>query len=305
MRAEFSERQYELAVNTELLAGAAERLFSVPSPVSEAGLGYDVAMVPAMATIWSILGLRKSATGVNPGMGILRNRAAPPFAASLFVQYKCSEELRRPYAKEAGWRRSLGAARSLPYYRYRLQAAQRGTLVELSRQVGRSAEVCYAAPAFISLAQLNELQMIGEVVPRSDFLPVPEVDAFLATQGDSATQSSKNHVWTYGEAGRDGILCSEPAPIPSFSGESLYEGLVERAIQNQQALVRHLFDLEEQVMAWGLGEAAPDSQGQPRRLRNTARFLQAPPGIRAALNIQGEVSRCGIGWSLALAWPSE
>lgn len=295
--AEFSERQYELAVNLELLGQGKRSGYSVPSQVAEAELGYDVALIPGISSIWPILGIARQPDGAEPGRGILGTRSAPRFAASLFIQYKCPEELRGANAKEAGIRRALGVERPLPYFRYELEERQLSKLRTLSQQVGGDAEVCYAAAAFISLEWLHELQAMRGVVPQSNFLPLAEIEAALGA--NSGAGRTGPHVWTYGgPAHPGGVLCSEPTRLRSLDEEGLRAMLAVLAREGRRDFESHTFALDKAVRAWEGGADALDLQFQGGVL------LQAPAYVHAALRIHYSMSSCGVGWYLATV-PSE
>jgi len=308
-RAEFSERQYELAMNLELLSGAKAPLFSTPSQAAEKTLGYDVALVPAFPTVWSLVGYSSPPSGVIPGFGVLGHDSAPTFAASLFIQYKRPVEMRGTTAREAPLRAAAGVKRSLPYFRYGLAEEQLRVLLELSREVGDRAVVCYAAPAFVELADLHEMQVHSHVCANSNFLPLPNLDAVLGSATTAVSSDGRlPHVWTYGKAGHAGLLCSEPLAIESWQGSELWHRAVARAIEGGREVGPHVVDLARAIEGWEETFGAPvrdrwggmpPPPGQARRLR----FGQVHIESMAAFNLQNALRRQGIGWLLALARP--
>ena len=289
---EFSERQFELAVNLELLAGSAGPPFSVPSLQAEKNLGYDIAMVPALPSIWGLLGRAWVPQGFR---GWSAEPPEPPFAASLFIQYKCAESLVGSGAGQVSARERLCRSGPLPYFRYELKRPQLDQLIQLSRAAGSQAEVCYAAPAFTGLGQLHHLQMTRFVVNATDFLPVPEVDAFLRAYA-AAKGKPRSHVWTYRGAGEGGVICSEPAPLESVGGEALLRVLREDWLREPRPVTRHLLEMEEVVAGW---ERELDTGDRPPLEHEP----QMPPAMAAAAEIQGRLERNGLAWLLALAWP--
>lgn len=286
--AEFSEREYELAMNIELLAGGGA--YSLPSQVAEKELGYDIALVPGCAAVWGKLGFARGLRGAAPGRGILSHPSAPTFAASLFLQYKRPEELRGPSAKETAPRKAAGTKRHLPYLRYELGRFQLSRLVHLHHEVGPLAEVCYAAAAFVSVDLLRELQLWQGVVASSNFLSLGQVDESL---GPSAHDGS--HVWTYGDHGNtDGVLCSEPLLLESYSGWSFLEGLARRLDEEPLELSEHLYELDQRVQAWSARHWGSTSRSPEWPL-----LLQMPGAMRAAASIERTARRRGLGWFLA------
>ncbi len=297
--AEFSERQYELAINTELLAGSGQ--FSVPSQAAEHDLGYDVALVPGISAVWSMLGLDGGPPGAAPGRGVLGHPAAPVFAASLFLQYKRPEKLLAANAREARLRSAAGADPCLPYLRYQLEANQQSRLIDLSREVGPLAEVCYAAATFVSLAVLTECQASQMVVSTSNFLSVAALDAVL--KGSTPrTDQAKAHVWTYGESRKHvGVLCSDPMRINSYGKREILDALAGRLAESPIDLAQHLYALDESMRAWEVGQSPQGHGGEPSYPSRDSwpMVIQMPGAAGAALSIQDAASRQGLGWYLA------
>ncbi len=298
--AEFSERQFEQAVNLELLGGIGGAQFSVPTQRDEAELGYDVAMIPALDAIWPMLG-REAPRGVRARRGILSHRSAPTFAASLFIQYKRPEILRGRRAREAQKRAAIGADPCLPYFRYELPEPQLQTLLDLSVQVGEDAVICYSAPAFVSIDRLCELQLLGAVLGMTDFVPLSE----LAPRISAAPPGAGNpHVWTYGGPGRAGVLCSDPESLASWNIETLREILVDKLQTEPRSPEDHLVGLVSGVREWASeSPSEDDSFDLDWLLRRPWRIWNGPLHPMLALDIQSALFRKGIGWIMALAWP--
>jgi hypothetical protein len=286
--AEFSEREYELAMNIELLAGGGQ--YSVPSQVAEKVLGYDIALIPGLTAIWGLLGHAAPLAGMPPGEGILGLPSAPAFAASLFLQYKRPEELRGGSAKEAEPRRAAGVSHCLPYLRYELERFQLDRLLELQAEVSGMAEVCYAAARFIHSDALRERQAVRQVVNSSDFLPLDKIGSLLGPVG-----SRETHVWTYGVHESEGVLCSEPHKLQSYRGWQLLEGLADVLGGEPISVEEYVFALDQAVDAWTVKEFG----SMPRRADDWPWMMQMPGVVRAGLNIERAVRRRGLGWFLA------
>ena len=168
---QFGERQYELAANLELLAGAGS--FFTPTTAMEEHLGVDVAMTPGDPRIWRLLGVRPPG-GVTAGPSSFAGwpthtpaATTPPFLVSLFLQYKRSTELTRDWANE--W-----PAHHRPYWRVELSSRQHGTLRSLETVVGSQAVVRYAAPKFWRHDDMWRLQGAGAVLDNSLFFAPSE-----------------------------------------------------------------------------------------------------------------------------------
>ncbi|HEX5989562.1 MAG TPA: hypothetical protein VFY75_05055 [Solirubrobacterales bacterium] len=287
--AQFSEREYELAMNIELLAGNGK--YSVPSQVAEKWLGYDIALVPGLTSVWGLLGLSAPPIGVPPGQGILGHPSAPAFAASLFLQYKRPEELRGGSAKEAAPRREAGVAPPLPYLRYGLGRFQLDRLLNLQAEVSGLAEVCYAAASFVSGDHLKEMQALRAVVSSSDFLSLGKVDSLLGPGGPGA-----DHVWTYdAHEPAGGVLCSEPRKVRSYRGWQLLEGLAEALGEEPVTLENYVYELDQAVDAWSVRELGSISKSPS----DWPWLMQLPGVARAALNVERTARRHGLGWVLA------
>jgi hypothetical protein len=286
--AEFSEREYELAMNIELLAGGGR--YSVPSQVAEKALGYDIALIPGLTSVWALLGYASPLAGVPPVGGVLGHPSAPAFAASLFLQYKRPEELRGGSAKEAEPRRAAGATPCLPYLRYELERFQLDRLLGLQAEVSGLAEVCYAAASFIRSDELKEMQAFRQVVSSTNFLPLGKLGSLLGPRGPREA-----HVWTYGARQSEGVLCSEPRKVQSYTGWQLLEGLAEALGGEPMSVEEYVFELDQAVDAWTVKEFG----SMPKGVDDWPWLLQMPGVVRAGLSIERAARRHGLGWFLA------
>jgi hypothetical protein len=197
MLATFHERQYELAMNLELLSGGSGAFFA-PMQVVEEALGFDIALVPGEAAIWQHLGIAAgppgAPTAVAYGDANTPAPGAPVFSASLFCQYKRPERMIGP---TAGQRTARGVQDGgLPYFRVFLDPNQHDVLLDLEQHVGQDAVVRYAAPCFHRIEHLWVRQATREVAGDSVFI----------APSDAGNPPS---CWTYDDAGTP-IFCSEP-----------------------------------------------------------------------------------------------
>jgi hypothetical protein len=317
--AEFSERQYELAVNLELLCGGAGE-YLVPTQRAEKIGGFDIALVPALKAIWSHLGAEP-----EPRAG---GRRPPPFAASLFIQYKRPEELVGHSAGEVKCRKAKAVGAPLPYLRYRLDSGQLRALMALHARVGGGAEVCYAAAGFISRRELHRRQASSEVMEGSNFLSMRKIEETRRSYGLPPLSRRERHTWTYREMRMDGVLCSEPTPIEGVGRDDLMLDLLRRARANELGVAGHLDSLGGAVATWDLEQkrgvkkelpgyvepqlaleppprALPEGVDQliDRGGRQRQRGIAEP--VRTALDVYDAARSRGIDWHLALVWPRQ
>lgn len=291
IHAGFSEREYELAMNMELLGDS--RQFSLPSQIAEKDLGYDIALVPGLTAIWAELGYSPGLPGVASGRGVLSHPSAPTFAASLFLQYKRPEQLRGGSAKEAKTRRAAGVNPCLPYLRYQLEQEQLSRLIDLHHEIGPLAEVCYAAALFVSLKQLRACQAGRTVVRGSNFLPLAKVATALAPDVQRSA-----HVWTYSDQWMSqGVLCSDPIEIDSYRGAELIDRMSIKLEEGSAELWHHLVELARSLEAWSARHGGPLPEFAYRKLRPSS----DPGPFQAAMNIEEIAKQQRLGWFLALS----
>lgn len=210
-RAEFHERQYELAANIELIGGSGE--FFAPTPTAEKLLGIDCALTPGDSRIWSLLGVsppsrRPLGAKTFPAWPkAFPTGAPPPFLVSLFVQYKRPDYLVRGSAGE--WQHH-GA----PYYRMHLTSHQHRLLIDLEQSVGSDAVVVYAVPSFWQYDDLWMAQGLGAILDTSVFVR-------------PSTIGPGHRRWTWNPGGR-GIAHSEPFDAPPQRVSELRDEIVAR-----------------------------------------------------------------------------
>ena len=174
MLATFHERQYELAMNIELLLGSGA--FFAPMQVVEEAVGYDIALVPGEAAIWQHLGIAAglpgTPTAIAYGPANVPMMGGPVFSASLFCQYKRPERMIGATAGQRAARSLQGGA--LPYFRVFLDRDQHEVLSDLEQSVGQDAVVRYAAPRFHRIEDLWVRQATRQVAGDSVFISPSE-----------------------------------------------------------------------------------------------------------------------------------
>ena len=216
-RAEFEEKEYEIAFTIEL---AAERgiVFS-SGQVLEKVVGYDAAAHPERDhLIWQLLhvsrpkGLRLVQPIWSPG-DLPPAHQLPRQPVSLLLQYKRPDFLTGSAA--AQWRLWNG-----PYYRFARTGHQHEILRRLQIRLGPEALVRYAAPAFSYRAELEYRHLRRTVIEGSGFV--------------SPTRLGRHTVWTYRSPGTNG----RPNPRgPAFRFEAFDDlvghvrGAFERGVE--------------------------------------------------------------------------
>lgn len=182
-RAEFEEKEFEVAAAIELAVGA-----SGFGPVYSSGqvlerlLGYDAAAAPAPThPIWQVLrvprppGVRLVPAHWAPGDTPPSDRL-PPTPVSLTLQHKRPEYLRGGTAGQWWmWRQ--------PYLRFSTSTAQQRVLLRLHRALGGRALVRYAAPAFWRRGDFEAAILRRSVLAEAGFV--------------SPGRLAGHRVWTY------------------------------------------------------------------------------------------------------------
>jgi hypothetical protein len=213
--AEFEEKEYESAAFGELMRPDA----SGPSVAFSAGqvlekvVGYDAAAAPSPEhAAWRILqaprppGVRLLPAMWAPGPQPADDRL-PSTPVTLVLQFKRPEYL---YGATAGqWR-----FWHQPYFRFARQTEQQRVLATLERNVGDSALVRYAAPAFWQRGHLEAAHLRGEVVQTSGFV--------------SPRHLARHHWWTYVAPGIDGRANPAGSSARFEAREDLYAALFDR-----------------------------------------------------------------------------
>jgi len=189
-RAEFEEKEYEIAATVELAWGAGGHgLIYSPGQVLERIVGFDVSANPGPShRLWAVMQVPRP-PGISLVPSLWLPGQMPPTGrlptrpVSVVLQYKRPEYLRGHAAKQwHRWRR--------PYFRIVRSREQQTVLLRLERKVGARAIVRYAAPAFWRRADLESNQLTGQVLATSGFV--------------SPASVGKHRVWTYIQPGTQG-----------------------------------------------------------------------------------------------------
>jgi hypothetical protein len=235
-KAEFEEKQFEGAANTEL-ARDRGRVFS-PGQVEENILGYDVAAIPSEVVtelLFRIAGLRLDAPVWLTPNWWLRCPHQPPGSAlpsryaSLLVQYKRPELCFSPTEP-------LFGAHGGAYFRISLAKGQHRTLVRLDEALNGEAQVRYAAPCTVSRKELEQWQIDASVLENTNFVQPRRIGL-------------RHRAWTYRKPGATGYrneYTEDDEPIGSDDIEALVELLTETRAEGS-ALAEHLSALVQAI----------------------------------------------------------
>jgi hypothetical protein len=101
-----------------------------------------------------------------------------------------------------------------PYWRISIDNRQQSTLDALTRAIGETGLVCYAAPAFHRLSQLYSHTTQGTIVANSSF--------------PNASSLSGHTAWNYCVPGAIGVANTDPKEIDEPSFFSKIEDIVRR-----------------------------------------------------------------------------
>lgn len=236
-RAEFTEKEYELAFAIELASSRGVVFGS--GQVLEKIIGYDAAAHPEPDhVIWQILrvprprGLRLVQAMWLPGHVPPRGDL-PGQPVSLLLQYKRPDHLIG--ARAAQWPIWNG-----PYYRFTRTRHQHAILRRLQRRLGTQAVVRYAAPAFSRRAELEHRHIRRTVIEASGFV--------------SPSRLGRHTTWTYKAPGIDGRP-NPRGPATPFESFADLSAAVRGTIGRRMELVPfEKYPLSTHVAA--LGDAA-------------------------------------------------
>lgn len=224
--AEFEEKQYEWALLNELMTGSPH---AYPSgQVLEALVGYDLALHPGRSKIWGLLGAGfPSGVVLTAGLWAGAPKAPedhklPGNIVSLILQVK------RPQLLDH-WRAGQDHYWRGPYFRFHVTPSQQDQLEALESNTRGTALVRYAAPAFLSLQDLEERQLNATVSNGSTFV-APEVLV-------------GHRLWSYAGPGTVGYA----NPEGSESWGDTWQTLLGRAAEQAEprTLDEHVIELAE------------------------------------------------------------
>ncbi len=264
----FSERQFELAANLELLGPS--KAFFAPSTNLEQALGFDVALWPGNAAVWPVLlGLPPLAAPPGAPPPPLAGAGAPLFAvASLFVQYKLPFHLNTAGAAGGTARQAAFGPAGAPFFRVTVPPAQQAAFSAWEAGVTPFGGLCrYAAPRFRSWALMGVNQMTGSVCQNSAWTSPAALGA--------------STVWTFDAGGALHMRHSEPEVLRGETVEELSRSLLDVAVGGDRTVVRrHIEQLADSL------KEGEDTGGRAATIRSAlASQNPAEELVDAAVNI--------------------
>lgn len=225
-RAEFAERQYEIAVHIELARGGAGPF--VPTQAAEKYIGVDAASDPAKwHAIWQILSVQiprrvELSPTLWPELPPRFHNQIPGRMCSLFMQFK------RPVfqdRKSAKYFAHIGGT----YFQVGITPHQQQTLLRLERRLRTKAVIRYAAPAFWSRSDFELHDRHRQVLSNSAYI--------------SPARVKKHRQWMYsGPIGR--VVVN---PIAEEFEDEGWEAVVDRMrdLAERETLRQHVRKLAE------------------------------------------------------------
>ncbi len=190
-KCEFEEKEFEAPLYNQL-ATQSGHVWS-PGQVLERQIGIDYALLCNDPRIWSL-------HGISAPSGIFLHqfssyfpsikRPLPNFSLNLFIQAKRSQP--RTKASKDLVKNGITS----PYWKFDTTAHQQSRLDDLATVLGADALVCYAAPAFHRLTQLNAHTVGGSIVENSSF--------------PKSTMLSGHKAWNFSSPGMVGVANTEP-----------------------------------------------------------------------------------------------
>ena len=253
-RAEFAEKEYEIAMAIELSHGVAAGSRVYPcGQVLEEILGYDAAADPDYAhPIWEVLaaprppGVRLVPDYWDPGRRPPAEQL-PPTVVSLILQYKRPEFMRGARAKQ--WR-----LWQHPYYRFETRPHQQRVLKRIERAMASQAVVRYACPALWDRGDFERARYAGTLTSESGYVSPEALDS--------------HRVWTFDQPGAYGRANPSRRRYMFDSFATLFDSLAEVASTG-----RHEVVLSTQLPALVLRLAEVAREREPRLRSAIDRWL--------------------------------
>lgn len=241
MIAEFEEKQFEQALNFELIRN--HRLLYVPGQVLENTLGFDSALFTTNWNFWRNFPEHERLHRFRffrhfyryfdffpEGMLLRRefwNELSnefnnedffPKIKFNTFIQHKRPEYLVRENATEwTSWNN--------PYYRYNITPHQQKALERLENRISNQGIVVYASPAFYRLTELWDSINNNRLISDTNFCQVSRL--------------VNHNTYTYKDSGNMGIGHSEPEKIESKDFIEYIQGFsnAKQEMTNKQMII--------------------------------------------------------------------
>lgn len=290
---EFSERQFELACNIELLGGSSA--FGVPSTPLEKNLGFDVMLQAGdLGVIAALVGpaVAGGPAGVAPAPNIVPPNPAGQVpglpalnigVASLFVQYKVGFHLSTVGSSTGQDRAQVFApGDAAPFFRVTIPTNQHATFAAWAASVTPlGAHAFYAAPRFTSWNDMLVKQVAGSV--HSD-------SAWIAPAALGASRT-----WTYDPDNSSHMHHSTPEPMAAVDLQAIARLLQEGAARGSVDVIRkHVSDLDRAVSSFHL-KSDPTAVLKARYPDEDDEVIALGAAI---IRIRSAANARGIAWAL-------
>lgn len=285
---EFEEKEFEAPLYNQLECGT--RLVWAPGQVFEQYIGIDRALFLYDPLLWRFFGVSKRPRGVFlgrfdwPFWHRRPRRGLPDFRLNLFLQAKRNFYLSRIP-------RLLRAKLPSPHcWRFDIDQPQQEVLGKVADKLGNRAVVCYAAPAFHLVRELNAHTSRGSIIAHSTFPLIHRLDGHGS--------------FYYCSPGGSGVANPDPEGIEGTGLEDLLTGAASNATaQPNETVTTQLTALATDIETV-IREQVPDDN--PRKplffqrlveaLSLADEFEEVGPSGRAFLRVSAFVSSFNLDW---------
>jgi hypothetical protein len=289
---EFEEREFEAPLYNQLECGT--RLVWSPGQVFEQYIGIDRALFLYDPMLWRFFGVSRTPRGVLldrfdwPFWRARPRRRLPDFRLNLFIQAK------RNYYHNRVPRKLKARLSANSCWRFDIDQAQQEAVGKVAERLGKRAVVCYAAPTFHRVADLNAHTVRGTIIAHSTFPLVHR----LAGHGS----------FYYCSPGGSGVANPDPEGIEGVGLEDLLGNAAAGATDAAAAPANETVTTQLSALATDIetviGEQVPEAN--PRKPLFFARLREAlsladtyediGPSGRAFLRVSAFASSFNLDW---------
>lgn len=187
-------------------------------------------------------------------------------ALPLFLQFKRSERMVSPMAREYGW---LGPIIDLPYHRFWITPSSKSQQHQMLLNLDvPGKQVFYVAPRFHLVEELNDAWIAQSVAARSIFVP-PRTIGPMPDSGKHSIAFDRRNAWR----------CSEPVKVEALNFDQMLARMKGELSKREDSLRDELPAWERELMA---AEVRPEVSEDGYQLEAPAekpfeRQAEAPP----------------------------
>jgi hypothetical protein len=253
---EFEEKEFETPLYNQLECGT--RLVWSPGQVFEKYVGIDHALFLTDPALWRFFGVASYPRGAflhrlhwtfweqRPRRGL------PSFRLNLFIQAKRSYYHKRAPSNIQNRMPCRGC------WRFNIDAAQQEAVGKVATRLGSRAVVCYAAPAFHRISELNAHTVRGTIIANSTFPLVQR----LAGHGS----------FYYCAPGGSGIANPDPEDIDGMGLEDLLNNMRSTSQRSSEDTPTIQLQTMAATIESAISDEVPDSN--PRRALFTQKLRE-------------------------------